>query len=142
MSNLNRSNLGFLLAKASQRWNGLLHAGFVKAGFPEVKPSYGAILVPLFEEDGLRLGELAERARLSKQTMTTMVRLIERDGLVVRKSDPADARAGRVFLTAKARRFQAVAEKTLGEIERRAGAIAGPIAREATRKWLKEFAES
>jgi hypothetical protein len=31
------------------------------------------LLMPLFEEDGLRQGELGRRARLSKQTMTTIV---------------------------------------------------------------------
>ena len=51
-----RENLGFLLAKASQRWNELLHERFVAAGYPEVRPSYGSILLPLFEEDGLRMG--------------------------------------------------------------------------------------
>ena len=39
------------------------------------------------------MGELARRARLAKQTMTTMVRLLERDGLVRRETDPADGRA-------------------------------------------------
>ena len=60
-----REDLGFLLAKASQRWNELLYDRFVAAGFPDVRPSYGSILLPLFEEDGLRMGELAARARLS-----------------------------------------------------------------------------
>src|SRR5712672_2349099 len=69
MTELTRSNIGFLLAKASQHWNELLYAGFCEEGYPQVRPSFGAILVPLFEEDGLRLGELARRARLSKQTM-------------------------------------------------------------------------
>ena len=78
----NRNNLGFLLAKASQHWNELLYERFVAYGFPEVRPAYGSILVPLFEEDELRMGELARRALLAKQTMTTMVRLLERDGLV------------------------------------------------------------
>ena len=50
-----RENLGFLLAKASQRWNELLYERFVAAGFPDVRPSYGSILLPLFEEDGLRM---------------------------------------------------------------------------------------
>jgi hypothetical protein len=49
-----------------------------------VRPSYGSILVPLFEEDALHMGELARRARLSKQTMTTMVRLLERDAASLR----------------------------------------------------------
>jgi DNA-binding MarR family transcriptional regulator len=112
-----RENLGFLLAKASQRWNGLLYERFVAAGYPDVRPSYGSILLPLFEEDRLRMGELATRARLSKQTMTTMVRLLERDGLVERRADPSDGRAALVFLTARARSFRPVAEATLAELD-------------------------
>src|SRR5215216_7825478 len=96
---ITRENLGFVLAKASQRWNELLWGGFSEHGFAEVRPSYGSVLVPLFEEDGLRMGEIARRSRLSKQTMTTMVRLVEREGLVVRERDPEDARAFRVQLT-------------------------------------------
>ena len=114
-----RANLGFVLAKASQRWNELLQQQFVARGFAEVRPAYGSILLPLFEEDGLRMGELARRARLSKQTMTTMVRLLERDGLVTRKPDPADGRAALIHLTKRARDFRPVAEEVLGNLEAR-----------------------
>jgi DNA-binding MarR family transcriptional regulator len=112
-----RENLGFLLAKASQRWNELLYDRFVAAGYPDVRPSYGSILVPLFEEDGLRMGELAARARLSKQTMTTMVRLLQRDGLVERRPDASDGRAALVFLSERAHTFRPVAEGTLLELD-------------------------
>jgi DNA-binding MarR family transcriptional regulator len=112
-----RENLGFLLAKASQRWNELLQEAFAREGFPEVRASYGSVLLPLFEEDGLRMGEVARRSRLSKQTMTTMVRLAERDGLVERRPDDTDRRATRVHLTARGRRFKPVAEKVLAELD-------------------------
>jgi DNA-binding MarR family transcriptional regulator len=114
---LTRRSLGFLLAKAGQRWNEILYERFAAAGFPEVRPSYGSILIPLYEEDGLRMGEIASRARLSKQTITTMVRLAERDGLVHRRPDPADGRASRIFLTARAQAFRQVAGDTLAELE-------------------------
>jgi DNA-binding MarR family transcriptional regulator len=114
-----RTNLGFLLAKASQRWNELLHEQFVARGFGDVRPAYGSILLPLFEEDALRMGELARRARLSKQTITTMVRLLERDGLVTRGPDPVDGRAALVRLTKRARAFRPVAEEVLGNLEAR-----------------------
>ena len=117
MARLTRSNLGFLLAKASQRWNELLYERFRAAGFPEVRPAYGSVLVPLFEEDGLRMGELARRARLSKQTMTTLVRLMERQGLVAREADSEDGRAVLVRLTPRAREFEPVAERVLAELE-------------------------
>ena len=114
---LSRDDLGFLLAKATQRWNELLAARFAAAGYAEVRPSYGSVLLPLFEQDGLRMGELARRARLSKQTMTSMIRRLERDGLVERRGDPSDARASRIFLTARSRRFKPVAAAALRELD-------------------------
>jgi DNA-binding MarR family transcriptional regulator len=139
---VDRDDLGFLLAKATQRWNELLQERFRAAGWAEVRPSYGSILVPLFEEDGLRIGELARRSRLSKQTMTTMVRLLERDGLVRRQRDPADGRAIRVVLTAKARRFEPVAERSLEELAVRAQQRLGEGRLRLIKHALKEWIET
>lgn len=141
MTNLKRTNLGFLLAKATQKWNDLLYSRFLEAGFPEVRASYGAILVPLFEEDGLRLGELAKRAHLSKQTMTTMIRLLEKENLVVQKPDPEDARAKRIYLTKKSQKFRSVAEAALLELEEIAFAVSGEPSAESTRLWLRRFCD-
>jgi DNA-binding MarR family transcriptional regulator len=135
-----RDDLGFLLAKASQRWNERLRERFAAAGFPEVRASYGSILVPLFEEDGLRMGELATRARLSKQTMTTMVRLLERDGLVERQPDPSDARAARIFLSPRAKEFRPAAEAVLGDLEREVRRTLGGEATEELRAALRRLA--
>jgi DNA-binding MarR family transcriptional regulator len=137
---VSRSNLGYQLAKASQRWNELLYEGFVREGFPEVRPSYGSVLVPLFEEDGLRMSEIALRARLSKQTMTTLVRLVEREGLVERRPDPDDGRATRVHLTARARRFEPAAERVLSELDAAARELLGERRLATTRRSLEELA--
>lgn len=139
MPHATRANLGYLLAKASQRWNALLQDGFADVGFPEVKASYGSVLIPLFEEDGLRIGEIARRSRLSKQTMTTMVRLCERDGLVERRQDPDDRRAARVHLTAKAKRFQPRAEDVLATLEGQVEAMLGPRESNELRRSLAEL---
>jgi DNA-binding MarR family transcriptional regulator len=135
-----RANLGYLLAKASQRWNERLEAAFAAHGFAEVRASFGSVLIPLFEEDGLRIGEIARRARLSKQTMTTLVRLCEREGLVERGHDPSDGRATIVRLTAKAERFRGVAERTLAELERDAAAAVGERRLASLRRSLTELA--
>ena len=139
---MDRNDLGFLLAKATQHWNELLMERFRAAGWSEVRPSYGSILVPLFEEDGLRMGELARRARLSKQTMTTMVRLLEREQLVRRERDPADGRAFRIVLTAKARRFEPTAEGTLAELAALALQRLGERRLAALKHDLKEWIET
>jgi DNA-binding MarR family transcriptional regulator len=113
-----RDDLGFLLAKATQRWNELLAERFAAAGYGDVRPSYGSVLLPLFEEDGLRMGELARRPRLSKQTMTEMVRRLDRDGLVERRADPRDGRASLILLTARSRAFEPIAAGILSELDR------------------------
>ena len=84
------------------------------------------MLLPLFEEDGLGMGEIARRARLSKQTMTTLVRLAERDRLVCRERDPEDGRALRVYLTERSRGFQPVAEAVVAELD---ALVAGRLTR-------------
>jgi DNA-binding MarR family transcriptional regulator len=139
---VDRDDLGFLLAKATQRWNEQLRDRFRDAGWDEVRPSYGSILVPLFEEDGLRMGDLARRARLSKQTMTTMVRLLEREGLVRRRPDLDDGRASRIFLTAKARKFEPVAERTLQELANLAQERLGDRRLQSVKNALKEWIET
>ena len=113
-----RDDVGFLLAKAMQRWNELLAERFAAAGYADVRPSYGSALLPLFEEDGLRMGELARRARLSKQTMTQLIRQLEAEGLVKRRADPSDGRAALIYLTARSREFEPVVGAVLAELDR------------------------
>jgi DNA-binding MarR family transcriptional regulator len=131
------NDIGFLLAKASQHWNELLATRFAELGFAEVRPSYGSVLLPLFEEDGLRMGQIAERARLSKQTMTTLVRMCERDGLAARSRDSEDSRAVRVHLTRRAREFKPVADEALRGLDAQARAALGREQRQALARALK-----
>jgi DNA-binding MarR family transcriptional regulator len=133
-----RANVGFELAKASQRWNELLYEEFSARGFGEVRPAYGSVLLPLFEEDGLRMGALAARARLSKQTMTTLIRLMEEAGLVTRGPDPHDGRAILVRLTARSREFAPVARQVVAELEGRIARRLTADAYRALRAGLKE----
>jgi len=138
---LTRNNVGFLLAKATQRWNELLAERFAAAGYADVRPSYGSLLLPLYEQDGLRIGELARRARLSKQTLTTMVRRLERDGLVSRESDPADGRAQLIFLTERARQFQPIAASALSDLNRLVSGALGEEGQQATASALALLAD-
>jgi DNA-binding MarR family transcriptional regulator len=114
--------LGFLLAKASQRWNELLTQAFAARGYAQVRASYGSVLLPLWEQDGLRMGGLAQRAKLSKQTMTTLVRLAERDGLVTCAPDRLDGRAIRVWLTPLAIDLGPIAADVVDDLQARATA--------------------
>jgi DNA-binding MarR family transcriptional regulator len=73
--------------------------------------------------------------------MTTMVRLAERDGLVVRESDPEDARAVKVRLSDRAHQFAPVAERVLNRLEERVAAILGKPGQRRLRETLAELAD-
>jgi DNA-binding MarR family transcriptional regulator len=130
-------DLGFLLAKATQRFNERLIARFAESGFPEIRASYGSVLMPLFQQDDLRVGELAARAALSKQSMTALVAACEADALVERRRDPDDGRAFRVRLTRRGRRFQRTAESVLAELDAEIRELLGDPHREALVEALK-----
>jgi DNA-binding MarR family transcriptional regulator len=117
VSSTDVENIGFLLAKGNQRFTELLLERFSAAGYPEVRASFGSVLVPLFAAGELRLGEIASASRLSKQAMTTLVRQCEEAGLTERSRDPDDGRAFRVSLTERGRRFQVVAEQVTKELD-------------------------
>jgi DNA-binding MarR family transcriptional regulator len=130
-------DLGFLLAKASAHFNDLLVERFAAAGFPEVRASYGSVLVPLFARDGMRVGELAGAAQLSKQAMTGLIASCERDGLVERERDPHDGRAFVVRLSARGRELQSVAGAALDELDRRLRDVLGESTRDVLVRALK-----
>lgn len=87
------------------------------------------------------MGELARRSRMSKQTMTTMVRLAERDGLVRRERDPSDARATLVHLTERGHELRPVAAGVLAELEGRVRRLLGAEGLSELRRSLKGVME-
>jgi DNA-binding MarR family transcriptional regulator len=129
--------VGFLLAKASQRFNDLLVERFAERGFPEVRASFGSVLLPLFEREPLRPGDIAARARLSKQSMTGLVKRCEDAGLVVRQRDPDDGRAYRISLTDRGRRLRSVTQETIEELDGEIVALLGRRRRDALVEALK-----
>jgi DNA-binding MarR family transcriptional regulator len=55
-------------------------------------------------DDSLRVTDLAEMLGVDTPTVTRKVQQLERDGLVVRQTDPCDRRASRIRLTPAGRR--------------------------------------
>jgi DNA-binding MarR family transcriptional regulator len=134
-------DVGFLLAKASAHFNELLLGRFAAAGHAEIRGSFGSVLMPLFEQDERRVGDLAAAARLSKQSMTGLVAACEQAGLVERERDPADGRAFVVRLTPHGRRFQKAAQKVLDDLDRQLRKQLGPRNHDALNKALKGVME-
>ena len=98
-----RDGAGFTLAKVCRA-----HRGNVGELLSEVGLHVGQemVLIELWENDGLRGGELAERLGVEPPTVTKMLRRLEKCGLVERRQDPNDARSFRVYLTDEGRSLE------------------------------------
>ena len=73
-------------------------------------PQY-LVMLALWEDEPLRVSELADRLSLEPATLSPLLKRLESAGLVTRRRDPADERAVAVGLTPAGRRLRARAEQ-------------------------------
>lgn len=109
-----KENTGYALAKACRA-----HRGNVGEVLAEVGLHVGQemVLIELWEQDGLRGGELASRLGVEPPTVTKMLRRLENCGLLARRQDTEDARSFRVFLTEEGRSLEGPVTHCWGRIE-------------------------
>lgn len=105
-----RSNIGRLLLRAFEHFEGRIERGLHELGFVDFGPADARILRHL-DLDGTRITVLAERARITKQAVSQTVQDLEGRGLVRRVADPDDGRAKLVRLTGRGRRLIACGQE-------------------------------
>ena len=76
---------------------------------------YGVLYALAGAEDGLRITDLIDDALLTQAGVSRLVARLEKRGLVTRRSDPDDARACRIVLTAEGRDVQRYFGRVLAE---------------------------
>lgn len=80
------------------------------------------MLEQLWREDGLSVGELAERIGIEVPTVVRTVKRMEAAGLLQRRPDPGDRRRALIVLTDRGRELERVVPDLLAELDRRATA--------------------
>ena len=86
----------------------------VAAGIRDITLTQARVAAKI-SPDGSRVSDLAEQARITKQSAAFLVEQLEKAGYVERVPDPTDGRARLVRLTARARR---VAQAADAEVQR------------------------
>ncbi|HET7820171.1 MAG TPA: MarR family transcriptional regulator [Ornithinibacter sp.] len=98
----------FALAVASRTVIGLYRPLLEPMGLTH--PQY-LVMLALWEDEPLRVSELADRLSLEPATLSPLLKRLESAGLVTRRRDPHDERAVAVGLTPAGRRLRARAEQ-------------------------------
>jgi DNA-binding MarR family transcriptional regulator len=111
-------NLAILLREPFRAMTEHLHRRLAEAGHADVRPAHGAVL-QFLDDAGSRVGVLAERAHMTKQSMAELVAHLERHGYVERVPDPADRRAKLVRATPRGREVFAIARDVTAEVTAR-----------------------
>lgn len=110
------------------------------AGFDDLTVAQCRIVQRL-SPNGIRVTELAEQAQVTKQTAGALIDELERSGYVVRRPDPADARARLVTLSARGRALCAAAAGEVAKVEAEWRTHVGPEAYEQLREMLMSLRE-
>jgi DNA-binding MarR family transcriptional regulator len=90
---------------------------------------------------GIRVTDLAEQAQVTKQTAGALIDELERSGYVVRTTDPADARARLITLSARGEKLCSAAAVEVAKVEDEWRAHVGPVAYRRLREMLMSLRE-
>ncbi len=109
-----RQELGVLLFVANRALEQRAYDAVVAAGITDITPAQARVAARI-GPDGSRVSDLAEQARVTKQSAAFLVEQLEAAGYVERVPDPTDGRARLVRLTSRARGVVRAAD---GEVQR------------------------
>lgn len=110
-------DLGRLLMSAAAAVGRATIEALALEGHPGIRASHVALFAHI-DPDGTTITALADRAGVSRQAMSMVVRELEPLGYIRTSPDPADRRAIRVTLTARGARFCDDATATSDRIAR------------------------
>jgi DNA-binding MarR family transcriptional regulator len=108
------------------------------SGHPDVRFAHGSVF-QFLDDDGTRVGVLAERAHVSKQAMAQLVAHLEEHGYVERVPDPDDRRAKLVRSTERGREVFAIARAGMAAVDVRLRRRLGDAKVEQLRTLLEEL---
>jgi DNA-binding MarR family transcriptional regulator len=123
-----------LLSVAFDDFCTLLERRLADTPYNDIRISHGCVFGNI-DPDGTRLTDLAERARMTKQSVGEVTSDLEQRGYVERIPDPSDGRAKIIRLTERGRAAQSLGIGLIDEIEQewaeRFGADRVAVLREA-----------
>lgn len=111
-------SLGFLVGTAGRAISNGISRKFRERGFTATTEHW-VILVQLWNEDGQTQTELAEKTGKDEPAVSRLIQNMIARNLIIRKTDPADKRCRRIYLTEKGntqqKELMALVQETLTE---------------------------
>jgi DNA-binding MarR family transcriptional regulator len=117
--------LGFLLRLAYDELQDRVFGALPAAGFPDIRPAHSVVLRHI-RPAGSRVSDLAEQARMTKQSMAYLVEALAEAGYVTIGPDPTDGRAKSVSLTHRGQKLARTLVRLSRKVEAEFSAMVNP----------------
>jgi DNA-binding MarR family transcriptional regulator len=117
---------GFLLAKIHQLGGRIFARLLKKYGIDQINPAQGRIMFALWQQDDIPINDLAQRTKLGKSTLTSMLDRLEKAGWLRRVPSQDDRRKILIRRTEK--------DKAVEDLYVR-------VSQEMTAIWYRDFTE-
>jgi DNA-binding MarR family transcriptional regulator len=130
-----RPLIGLLLRLLYQHYAQDIDTALSEAGFGDIRPAHANVF-PFVPPEGITVSELANLARVRKQTMAQAVEQLEHMGYVDRRPNPRDRRSQLVFLTRRGAAVKPVTHATASRVEEQWAELTSPEDLEALRASL------
>jgi DNA-binding MarR family transcriptional regulator len=130
-----RPLIGLLLRLLYQHYAQDIETSLREAGFGDLRSPHSNVF-PFVSADGIAVSELAQLARVRKQSMAEAVDQLERMGYIERRPNPRDRRSRLVFLTERGESVRPVTHATAERVEQRWAELTSPDELEALRASL------
>ena len=108
--------IGRLLRLVYQHYSQDVEAALHEAGFDDIAPA-AANVFRFVPPEGITVSELADLARVRKQTMAQAVNQLERTGYLERRPNARDLRSRLVFLTDRGTSVRPVTHAAAADVE-------------------------
>ena len=105
-----------LLHKATRAFDAELSARLRASGYTDIRRSHGAVFANI-DDSGTRPSDLAQRAGMTRPSMTELIDELEANGYVARQVDEGDGRSRVVVLTRRGLRHRRDARRIIEEME-------------------------
>ena len=117
-------NIARGLLSAARAHTAAVVARLARRGYVDF-PFASASLLWLLDEGGTRSTVLAQRAGVTKQAMSQLVRLMERQGYLEQVADPSDTRAKVVRMTPRGEAVKCACVEVREELNRQTSKLVG-----------------
>lgn len=98
-------SVGYLVRNAHRTFDRTIAVGLSKH---DVLSGQWSVLRVLWHEDDLSQVQIADRMRIERASLTTLIALMERKNLITKSVDDEDRRKQRIRLTSKGRKLEQV----------------------------------